>query len=115
MSPLLACRGCLGSLEPLLLTSQQDNTRGPERAMIFSSLMMTSLSIDPAVPLFGAKPYSYGEGAVERPKYQMIEFGKGGQDKGCPDCVSDPPQPVWKYNDPTWDFSIDEPHRRSAE
>ena len=82
--------------------------------MLLSSLIMTSLSIDPAVPLFGLKPYAYGEGEVERPKYKFIEFGKGGQDKGAPGCFEDPAEPVWKYNDPTWDFSIDEPDRKVA-
>mmetsp|Transcript_21811 Transcript_21811/g.53723 ORF Transcript_21811/g.53723 Transcript_21811/m.53723 type:complete len:110 (+) Transcript_21811:157-486(+) len=87
--------------------------------MLFTALAFTALSRDPAVPLFGEKPYAYGEGAVERTKYQMTAFGKGGQDKGCPDCYNEPPNTnknkigSWYiYNDPTWDFSADEPRKK---
>mmetsp|Transcript_22625 Transcript_22625/g.56595 ORF Transcript_22625/g.56595 Transcript_22625/m.56595 type:complete len:92 (+) Transcript_22625:2-277(+) len=90
--------------------------------MLFPPLSFTALTVAPAVPLFGAKPYAYGEGAVERPKYQLISFGKGGQDQGAADAFDDPPHTTkavtgswYIYNDPTWDFSADEPNRKAAD
>jgi hypothetical protein len=87
--------------------------------MIWSMLALTRLSVDPDVPLFGAQPYPYGEGEASTTKYQMISFGKGGQDPGCPDCFDEPPHSTagvtgswYFYNDPTWDFSADEPKRK---
>lgn len=84
--------------------------------MLLTALTCTKLSIDPAVPLFGVKPYPYGMGAISKTKYQLIQQGKGGQDAGCPDCFKNPPHTSKRvtgswyfYNDPTWDFSADEP------
>lgn len=92
-----------------------------------SLLLLSQLSVDPAVPLFGAKPYPYGEGAVPRPKKPCTQFGIGGQDPACGEggdtlCAAtnfDPPptghsgaRTWWIYDDPTWDFGADEPRPR---
>mmetsp|Transcript_4814 Transcript_4814/g.11434 ORF Transcript_4814/g.11434 Transcript_4814/m.11434 type:complete len:81 (+) Transcript_4814:182-424(+) len=80
---------------------------------MLSKLLFSVLSVDPAVPLFGEQPYPYGEGEVERVKHPCTSFGKGGSDRGCPDCLDEPPTGTWYfYMDPTWDFSADEPKKR---
>lgn len=71
------------------------------------------LTIDPAVPLFGEKPYPFGEGEAVHVKYPCTAFGQGGADPMCPDCLDPPPTGTWYiYNDPTWDFSADEPKKK---
>ena len=76
-------------------------------------MLFSKLSVDPGVPLFGEAPYAYGEGAVPNPKRPCTVFGIGGQDGGCPDCFKEPPGGNWYiYDDPTWDFSADEPKAR---
>ena len=71
------------------------------------------LSIDRSVPLFGQQPYPFGEGEAVHVKYPCKAFGQGGADVGCPDCFDEPPTGTWYfYNDPTWDFSADEPAKK---
>ena len=76
-------------------------------------MLFSILSLDPDVPLFGAAPYAYGEGEVARVKKPCTVFGTGGQDAMCPECFKEPPGGHWYiYDDPTWDFSADEPKRK---
>mmetsp|Transcript_40290 Transcript_40290/g.62894 ORF Transcript_40290/g.62894 Transcript_40290/m.62894 type:complete len:81 (-) Transcript_40290:28-270(-) len=78
-----------------------------------SFLLLSALSIDPSVPLFGEEPYAYGEGEASRVKKPCTIFGTGGADTGCPDCMDQPPHGTWHiYMDPTWDFSADEPPKK---
>ena len=86
--------------------------------MLSSMLLFSRLSVDPAVPLFGEAPYAYGEGEAPHPKRQSVAFGQGGADAMCPTCFAEPPGAKgmdggggkwWIYDDPTWDFSVDEP------
>ena len=81
---------------------------------MLSFLLLSKLSVDPQVPLFGEALYPYGEGAVPIPKKPCVSFGIGGQDEGCPECFNNPPKGNWHiYDDPTWDFSADEPKPRT--
>jgi hypothetical protein len=88
---------------------------------MLSFLLLARLSADPAVPLFGEAPYAYGEAEAPRPKRPLTAFGRGGADPLCPDCLAVPPGGSgldggggtwWIYDDPTWDFSADEPRRK---
>ena len=89
--------------------------------MLSALFLFSRLSADPSVPLFGEAPYAYGEGEAARPKKPSVAFGQGGSDTLCPDCFSDSPGghsldggggTWWIYNDPTWDFSVDEPRHK---
>ena len=91
--------------------------------MLTGLFLFSRLSADPSVPLFGEAPYAYGEGEASRVKQPSVAFGQGGSDALCPDCFSDPPggrsldgggATWWIYNDPTWDFSVDEPRHKRA-
>jgi hypothetical protein len=80
-----------------------------------SRLLFIKLSVDPSVPLFGEAPYAYGEGAVPVPKKPCTAFGVGGQDSMCPTCFDEPPGGHWRvYEDPTWDFSADDPRKQAG-
>mmetsp|Transcript_46253 Transcript_46253/g.122597 ORF Transcript_46253/g.122597 Transcript_46253/m.122597 type:complete len:95 (+) Transcript_46253:255-539(+) len=89
--------------------------------MLTQLLILSRLSIDKAVPLFGESPYAYGEAEASHPKRISTVFGQGGADNMCPHCFAEPPGSLksgdgsggtwWIYNDPTWDFSADEPTR----
>ena len=75
-------------------------------------VILTRLSADPSVPLFGEKPYAYGEGEAAHPKYKSVAFGQGGADAGCAECMDPPPSGKWFiYDDPTWTFTADEPRK----
>jgi len=100
-------RGCVEPVGSLLLRLGCFET-------MRSFLLLTRLSVDPSVPLFGESVYAYGEGAVPRAKKPCTSFGIGGQDSKCPDCFREPPNGNWFiYDDPTWDFSADEPKPRA--
>jgi hypothetical protein len=82
--------------------------------MLFTNLLLTRLSVDPDVPLFGEPLYAYGEGEASRAKYPCTAFGTGGSDPLCPDCLDPPPGGTHHfYVDDTWDFSADVPPRRA--
>ena len=105
---IISYRGRLVALGPLLLKLSFECT-------MRSLLLLSALSVDPNVPLFGTAPYPYGEGAVPRPKTPCTSFGIGGPDSLCPDCFKEPSKGKWyRYDDPTWDFSADEPKNKAA-